>query len=113
MKNSSRFALKIVRKRRRSSSGVRGSVAMASTRRLNSSHERSRLRKRDGSPQSVVAPAVPPEGALAERSVRLPGASDIDRAGVSDRKSSGAWCARCGAPAWSLFRLLIEMLLPA
>src|SRR6185369_4403050 len=46
MKNSSRLLVKIARKRRRSSSGIASSAAWASTRWLNSSHERSRLKKR-------------------------------------------------------------------
>jgi hypothetical protein len=43
MKNSSRLLEKIARNLQRSSSGVDGSSASASTRALNSSHESSRL----------------------------------------------------------------------
>src|SRR5512145_1257353 len=43
MKNSSRFELKIARNFTRSSSGTLGSWASSSTRRLNSSHDSSRL----------------------------------------------------------------------
>ncbi len=50
MKNSSRLLEKIARKRTRSRSGVRASRATSRTRRLNSSHSTSRLRKRAGSP---------------------------------------------------------------
>src|SRR5687768_9005607 len=49
MKNSSRFALKIARNFTRSSRGTPGSWASSSTRRLNSSHDSSRLTKASAS----------------------------------------------------------------
>src|SRR6266700_2305144 len=52
MKNSSRLVAKIARKRSRSSSGVAGSCAIASTRSLNCNQEISRLRYSDGSVSS-------------------------------------------------------------
>src|SRR5499433_3984047 len=52
MKNSSRFELKMERNFTRSSSGTLGSCASSSTRRLNSSHDNSRLTNASGPPIS-------------------------------------------------------------
>src|SRR5580765_2508745 len=51
-KNSSRFELKIARNLTRSSNGIKGSSASASTRALNSSQESSRFRNRGWSPST-------------------------------------------------------------
>ena len=53
MKNSSRLLAVMARKRTRSNRGLRGSIAWNNTRRLNSSHCRSRLRKREASSRSI------------------------------------------------------------
>ena len=55
MKNSSRLAAEIDRKRTRSSSGWWGFCDSSSTRRLNCSHENSRLTKRSGLPSEPAS----------------------------------------------------------
>src|SRR5215813_13985053 len=70
MKNSSRFELKMERNFTRSSKGTLGSCASSSTRRLNSSHDKSRLTNASGpiSPSTVERfveeePVAHPSGA--------------------------------------------------
>ena len=55
MKNSSRLLEKMERKRIRSNNGVSESLAMSNTRRLNSSHSKSRFKNRAGSVRAVNA----------------------------------------------------------
>src|SRR5262245_27990963 len=55
MKNSSRLAAEIDRKRTRSSSGCEGFCDSSSTRRLNCSQENSRLTKRSGLPSEPAS----------------------------------------------------------
>src|SRR5215467_1001070 len=76
MKNSSRFELKMERNFTRSSSGTLGSCASSSTRRLNSSHDSSRLTNASGpmSPSTVERfaeqePVAHPAGADEEAEI--------------------------------------------
>src|SRR5262244_18957 len=76
MKNSSRFELKMERNFTRSSSGTLGSCASSSTRRLNSSHDTSRLTNASGpmSPSTVERfaeqePVAHPAGAHEEAEI--------------------------------------------
>ena len=71
MKNSSRLLAEIDRKRSRSSSGCAGLPLSSSTRRLNSSHDISRLMKRSGEPSRPADASVPATilGRLATRLV--------------------------------------------
>src|SRR5688572_4285464 len=71
MKNSSRFALKIARNFTRSSKGTVGSSASSSTRRLNSSHDSSRLTK-----ASASISASPAEGLAQEHAIADPARAD-------------------------------------
>ena len=65
MKNSSRLLEKMERKRIRSNNGVPESLAMSNTRRLNSSHSKSRFKNRAGSVRAVRAVNVLEGAALA------------------------------------------------
>src|SRR5215467_13577888 len=74
MKNSSRFELKMERNFTRSSKGTLGSCASSSTRRLNSSHDKSRLTNASGpiSPSTV-------ERFVEEEPVAYPSRADQER----------------------------------
>src|SRR5688572_2676552 len=74
MKNSSRFALKMARNFTRSSSGTLGSWASSSTRRLNSSHDSSRLTNMSG-----LMSGAPVEGLAQENAVADPARADHER----------------------------------
>src|SRR2546428_4235576 len=74
MKNSSRFELKMARNLTRSSRGTFGSCASSSTRRLNSSHDNSRLTNASG-----FMSASPVEGLAQENAVADPARADRER----------------------------------
>src|SRR5262245_54899902 len=83
----------MVRKRRRSSSGIAGSRVSASTRRLNSSHDSSRFRYRRGSFRSSV-----PAGGSPER-----GTASTEGGDDMQAESEARLCGPGWAP-WTAFR---------
>src|SRR5438552_7499024 len=74
MKNSSRFALKMARNLTRSSRGTLGSCASSSTRRLNSSHDNSRLTNASGFMSASIV-----DGLVQENGVADPSRADHER----------------------------------
>src|SRR5438552_6425400 len=107
MKNSSRFELKMARNFTRPSSGTLGSGASASTRRLNSSHDSSRLTNASA-PRSAMAEGLTEQDAVAdavgahdERQIPAVdhGLLDHDGAGQDDVRALGLETAELAALA--------------